>query len=331
MAEGWVRFGATFATQGLPLQGALTGLRSIQESTINNLVMNLSESTTLATDFAGNVTTVDAPVIFDTVTIAPPEWMMEGIGNYAPEILDDGVAVNITPALVFTAVSITAKVLPILLAQGAVADFLGKNTTEGLTGACKMISAGCDLITNTLTGAVTTYAMDAYHVLSSEVDVYKDIGMLMGGTGSVGQLTEHAKAYGENLFTFMFAGADIHAFADTAVSTGQLMVDLFTGNTDVLQMDAYALGESLGDLVTSNHYVQMLVGNVEKFADAMADAATMAFDAYMNALSDLIDSPVGEWIYENIAIQIFGGPSYDEWKDATHRSVTAEMRTQIVY
>jgi len=331
MAEGWVRFGATFATQGLPLQGALTGLRSIQESTINNLVMNLSESTTLATDFAGNVTTVDAPVIYDTVTVAPPEWMMEAIGNYAPEILDDGVAVNITPAMVFTAVSITAKVLPILLAQGAVADFIGKNTTEGLTGACGMISAGCDLITNTLTGAVTTYAMDAYHVLASEVQVYKDIGMLMGGTGSVGQLTEHAQAYGENLFSFMFVGTDVHAFGEVAVSTGQLMVDLFTGNTDVLQMDAYALGTSLGDLVTSNHYVQMLVGNVEKFADAMADAATMAFDAYMNALSDLIDSPVGAFIIDNIIVPIFGGPTYEEWKAETNQTVSGEMRNLIQY
>jgi hypothetical protein len=212
-----------------------------------------------------------------------------------------------------------------------VADFLGKNTTEGLTGACGMISAGCDLITNTLTGVVTTFAMDAYHVLSSEVDLYKDIGQLMGGTGSVGELTEHAKAYGENLFSFMFLGADVHAFGEAAVSTGQLMVDLFTGNTDVLQMDAYALGESLGDLVTSNHYMMMLGDNLHKFADAMADAATMAFDAYINALGDLIDSPVGAFIIDNIIVPIFGGPTYEEWKAETTHTVSGEIRNLIQY
>jgi hypothetical protein len=116
-----------------------------------------------------------------------------------------------------------------------------------------------------------------------------------------------------------------------AVSTGQLIVDLFTGNTDVLKMDAYALGTSLSELITSNHMVEVLIDNVNKFADAMADAATMAFDAYMNALRDLVESPVGEWIYENIAIPIFGGPSYDEWKEQTNRDVSAQMRAQIQY
>src|SRR5262249_991468 len=111
----WVAFGATFATQGVPLVSAVAGMTTIQSAVINTAVMHLADSTTLAVDFAGGVSTVNTPLILDTVTVAPPEWMMEAMGSYAPNALMDGVQVNITPAIAFTAISVTAKVLPIIL------------------------------------------------------------------------------------------------------------------------------------------------------------------------------------------------------------------------
>jgi hypothetical protein len=194
-----------------------------------------------------------------------------------------------------------------------------------------MISAACDLITNTVTGTVTTFGMDVYQVFNSQVNVFEEMGLLMTGRSSVGELTEDAISLGENLFSLMFYGTDVNAFADTAVSAGQLLVDLFTGNTEVLKMDAYALGESLGNLITSNHYIMMMEENLNKFANAMADAATMTFHAYISFLDDLAHSELGGWINDNILVPIFGGPTQAEWERDTNYTVSGHLRDQIQY
>jgi hypothetical protein len=248
----------------------------------------------------------------ETVSIGleVPAWAMEAMGQYAPEFLDDTAMVNVSPALAFTAISMTATFLPMLLQMDAVSAVLGGGS-DMMSGACGMVSAACRLVTGAITGTVVTAGLGAFHALESAATTFRDIGAVIGGVGSVEDLSHAAQSLGENLFGVMFAGTDVNAVVDAGVDTAHLMVNLFTGNTRELAGDALQMGESLMNVITSNQYVQMLGGKLDEFASAVRDAGEM----YMDGVETLAHSDFGNWV-NNANVWLWNDRSTDGWSEA---------------
>jgi hypothetical protein len=98
---------------------------------------------------------------------------------------------------------------------------------------------------------------------------FGDIANIGVGVGKVDDLERHARAFGEDLFRVMYSGTDVNAVINAGVDTGQLMVNLFSGNTAALAEDARKMGASLVNIITSNKYAQIVGVELRQFANVV--------------------------------------------------------------
>ena len=262
--QGWVRFGGVVATQGLPVVstvvGGKFGISPIQETLIN-------------TAWTGAAGGADATV---TTVEVVPEWLITKVTNFAPQ---GGYEVGVTPAMAFTAINLTAKLLPLLFTINAVAE--GSALATGMVrGVCGMVSAACDVINNTITESVVGAGQTAGSAALDAISSFNDIYQVMDGVthgqsvdAFVRNLETHARDMGENVFKLMFAGADVNAVVAAGVDTGQFLVDAFSGNTSALEESAKKMGLSLARTITSNMYLHIVGDQLEDFGQKLYDTA----------------------------------------------------------
>jgi hypothetical protein len=250
--EGLIKFGATVAAQN-PIQDALIGAA-------------VTGSTT------GAVASVEVP-----------SWIVRGMHSsvpdklykYVPDAWDDVARVNVKPALIFTAIQVTSKTLPMLFEIGAVAEFCGPVTTGAVKGTCGMISAACDILTNSLTNSAVASSLNTWEMVQNIGQTFGDMANIGVGRGTVENLERHARAFGEDLFRVMYSGTDVNAVINAGVDTGQLMVNLFSGNTGALAEDARKMGASLVNIITSNRYAQIVGAELRQFSNVVYDTLNL--------------------------------------------------------
>jgi hypothetical protein len=257
-ARGFVQFGATLAAQGIPGQGLIGGPTVVQAAVINSLF-------TGATGGAGAAVT--------SITLEAPTALVEKISEYY--VVSGQTTVGISPAMIFTAVNLASKTLPLLFSMDAVASNLG-GVSDMVNGTCRMVSGACDVITNSITRGVVSGAMDVYDTVTNMGMAIGDIGALAAGRGSTAALEHHARAMGESMFSMMFAGTDVNAVINAGVNTGEFMVDLFSGHTSDLRESAQRMGESLWNVISSNKLSQIVSSEFQKFGDVIEDTFSQA-------------------------------------------------------
>jgi hypothetical protein len=177
--------------------------------------------------------------------------------------------------MIFTAVNLASKTLPLLFSMDAVASNLG-GVSDMVNGTCRMVSGACDVITNSITRGVVSGAMDVYDTVTNMGMAIGDIGALAAGRGSTAALEHHARAMGESMFSMMFAGTDVNAVINAGVNTGEFMVDLFSGHTSDLRDSAQKMGESLWHVISSNKLSQIVSSEFQKFGDVIEDTFSQA-------------------------------------------------------
>jgi hypothetical protein len=267
--ERFLNFGATLSAQGVPMGGAL-GLPSVQGAMINAV-------------FTG--ATFGAATTVYTATLETPAWFGNALGWSGPAT----ASAPMSPALIFTIVNLSSKVLCSVFRMEAVSDALGKSTAQVISGPCALVSAACDVITNTITGGVRHVAFNAYEAVTN---TYEALGNIMAiaindsvglATGSfVANLEANAMQIARSLTTLMWGGADLDAMIAAGVDTARFTVDLLTGNFDNLEDSAKRMGLSFLNTVLSNHYVEITSEQLYKFVLFVGVSGEDALDWYLN-------------------------------------------------
>jgi hypothetical protein len=278
--EGFLEFGANLATQGVPMQG-LAGLPTIQGAMINAV---FTGATTGAPFFASGA------AVAGHATLEVPAWIASGMGQYAPNAWFEGTAsVNMSPAVMFTIANVASKTLPLLLKIDAVADVLGATATGALKGSCTLVSAACDMVTNTITGVVKSAAFSGYDAIVNFGEAYHNIQLLaadtvFGGFDSdalTANLEENSLQLARAVVPLMYGGVQLDSMIDAGVDTAMFTKDLLTGNFANLEDSARAMGTSFLNIVLDNAVVQIGGEQLYEFMTICGATAGELLDWYM--------------------------------------------------
>jgi len=230
--ENWVKFGAEFAAQGLPIPGFTKILPNVQSVVANEVIGKVE---------------VDLP---EFVAANLPNELTDAAG-----MSEDGI-VEVSGAGAFTAINLGSKAVLALLSNNAVAAAMHSNRVTGTVSdivfaTAAMVSNSCDLITGMISGTVQISAMQTVHNVESTALAMTDLM-----TGNWDSLAHNSEVLGRQIFAQMFGGG-LNEYIATGHDVGNIAVDLFSGKPQNLAGDASALGNHLIGLMRSNPYLTM--------------------------------------------------------------------------
>ncbi len=199
--------------------------------------------------------------------------------NSLLEVLENPALIAENPALEFTLVSLASHGMVALLTTDSVSNFLSKNPITGYTSdtvlaSMRLIADSCELVTNMVTGTITTFVTQSYDLATDLITVFGDV--FLGESAA-----DDAAALGKALFQYA-TGFEYQNAVTVGEDIGNAVVDLFTGHPLDLANDIAQLGDHAIKLLLDNPYLKMAASTLATYGNQVA--SILHLDVVYNGL-----------------------------------------------